>query len=1048
MPCDRFCNKLILLLALLYSASTLFAMVPPVPKYKNIPAAWQQTRIEGSVFSAMKGTESQKELPDSILVLRVQFSNKSFKTEAQYPDYLPHDDVFFNRWMLHLQDFFVDASHGAYKLHYSLYPQVLTLPNTMAYYGEDSSEKIDQRLPQMLPDIMSFVDAELDFSRYGGVVIFHAGAGQESDIDSVRPEQIWSTFLTRKNLQAYFDPDNDNYPGFTTNDGAVLNNIVVIPEDEFQDYFPAEDEENASAYLFSIYGVLAHQYGHLIGLPTLFDNDSSNGKSQGIGNWGLMGTGVWNGNGFVPAQLSAYSRYLLGWENPVVISQDSPLNNISHFLNHQPGAIRLYKIPISATEYFLVENRQQNPDGSLDPYTSQPSYSFNLLPDGEQDYYDNYPLLPYFNFMENSYLGSEWDFFLPGLGGPLPDNSSMLQDGSGLLIWHIDENIIAANFTSNFDLNRINADSHHKGVDLEEADGIQHLDTAIYDIYKWGSPFDSFRSGNNSFFGGQYHNGLLSLPTSESYYGGIPLEIHDISVSGNQMTFGISFRWRRDTAYLGKNSVNAAALDFDDDGQDELFYPMPNGQLYMWDNEELMEGYPLLRMPVVQPYTWDGEALYIPMQQNDLCRLYMLSSTERQYVFTSSYANWASHPVDLGDTIVMPFLTIVPPGEDVLPTTNLVLYDKSSGQSSELFSLNGPLVGNLVHFRNHLYTLHYDMTSKLRYTDYDLESGESVSGILAIPRDSTVVAIFKAPLVPGSVNGELIVQCTNSVYAFDAELNLIEGFPYVHNLVAVSDSSSIAPLSLADVDGNGSLDILIGGERGFAVIDYSAKQMSPQSLNLDNTTEGISGGLYAADLDGDGKAELFGNFAQNRMNVWEHDYRSKSGFPVAFAERSRNMPFLSLSMQNKWHLYSAADNGTLFRTELPNTPLPNPAFSWLSEYADLSRSASIDPDNLPNQYQSSSIFVPNQVFIYPNPLKSIYLQKLILNVMPSEDCEVELSIFDISGSMVYRQKGIAKAYLKNLELFDIPAAKLSSGVYIAVVKSPRDTIRLKFAVEK
>ncbi len=49
--------------------------------------------------------------------------------------------------------------------------------------------------------------------------------------------------------------------------------------------------------------------------------------------------------------------------------------------------------------------------------------------------------------------------------------------GSGILIWHIDENVINANFTVNFDRNYVNSNALHKGVDLEEADGIQHSDT-------------------------------------------------------------------------------------------------------------------------------------------------------------------------------------------------------------------------------------------------------------------------------------------------------------------------------------------------------------------------------------------------------------------------------------------------------------------------------------------------------------------------------------------------------------------------------------------
>ncbi|NCU27545.1 hypothetical protein EOM86_12655, partial [Candidatus Nomurabacteria bacterium] len=365
----------------------------------------------------------------------------------------------------------------------------------------------------------------INYSAYDGLVIFHAGAGQESDISSLRTDEIWSTFLTRKDLQERFDPENDDYPGFTSPDGAILKNVVIVPESEFQDYFPAENEDNSSAYLFSIYGVLAHQFGHLIGLPTLFDNNSANGRSQGIGNWGLMGTGVWNGNGYVPAQLSAWSRYYLGWENAITVRNDADNLVVDHFLNHSPEANRLYKIPISEHEYYLIENRQQNPDGSLNPYNNAPSYTFKLLPAGQQEYYPALDsLLPYFNFMTNQYIGSEWDFFLPGLGGPLASGSQLV-DGSGLLIWHIDENIINEYFEQNFDTNQVNADALHKGVDLEEADGIEQLDTAVYDTFKYGSPYDSFRAGNNDYFGNQVHNGVLSLPTAAILLGRVTLSI-------------------------------------------------------------------------------------------------------------------------------------------------------------------------------------------------------------------------------------------------------------------------------------------------------------------------------------------------------------------------------------------------------------------------------------------------------------------------------------------------------------------------------------------
>jgi hypothetical protein len=108
---------------------------------------------------------------------------------------------------------------------------------------------------------------------------------------------------------------------------------------------------------------------------------------------------------YVPAPLSAWSRYYLGWEDAVEILHDSVSLSVDHFLNHQQDAVRLYKIPVSSREYFLIENRQQNPDGSLDPYQNLPSYTFKLLPEGEQDYYADYPLLPYFNFSQKPLFG-------------------------------------------------------------------------------------------------------------------------------------------------------------------------------------------------------------------------------------------------------------------------------------------------------------------------------------------------------------------------------------------------------------------------------------------------------------------------------------------------------------------------------------------------------------------------------------------------------------------------------------------------------------------
>lgn len=1026
-------RKTILATALLSLwACCALALVPAHPLYKQVPAAWNASKPELPYSGLPSRAKGQVEIPNNLLVLRVEFSDVHFISQPQFPDYLAHDDAFFERWMLHLSDFYLDASHYQYELEHYLYPQVIRLDKPMSYYGTDSKTKIDVKVAEMVQDAVNAVDAELDFTQYGGLIVFHAGAGQESDIESKRTEQIWSTFLSRKSLQAAFDPDNDDYPGLITDDGAVLTNIVIVPEHEFQDYFPGEDDEDAGVYHFSLYGVLAHQVGHILGLPTLFDNDSSNGTSQGIGNWGLMGTGVWNASGYVPAQLSAFCRLMLGWEEPIVVDDDAVDLQVDHFLNHDPQAKRLYKLPISETEYFLIENRQQNPDGSLDPYAFQPSYTFKLLPEGEQDYYEELPLLPYFNFMKNRYVGCEWDFFLPGLGGPIAPGNTAPHDGSGLLIWHIDERIIEENFTANFDRNRVNADSRHKGVDLEEADGIQHLDTGIVDTYKWGGPFDSYRAGNNDYFGHSMYEGSMHLPSAESYYGGVPLEVYDIGPSENTMSFSVSFGWKLATDYAGPSPFNAAFIDLDRDGEEELFLALPDGKIYAWKDELLMDGFPKYATPVAQNFVWDGSHVYVPMQIPTMIRLYRINAENNRYVLNKRGA-WASHPVDLGDKLYLPLHTDA--------GSEIAVYDKKQMKTQVLYEFSEPISSNVVGFRQHLFLLTKEEEAYHNLWELGLQAKSGVKIALDIPADSTIVAMAKAPITPDVEQFNLIVQTSSSLYAYDESYQLLPGFPYVHAHVCT------APFTLADVDGNGTLDIILGCEDGVLIVDYSAQNMSPGFLAGKSSEEGgFSAGAIAVDLDGDGRKELLGNFAYNQLRVWDDNFKIKRGFPVSFGDRSRTIPLLGKGSDANYYIWSVTNNGKVFRAMIPGEPVLTGDF-WLHEFGNLQRTASLEPQAMPNSYTTEKFFVPGEVYLFPIPVKSIYDKNLTLNVMTSQDALLEASIYDAGGKLLYRKKSAVHAYVRNRESFSFPVENLGSGVYFMVVRAGKHTKTLKFIVE-
>ena len=1066
------CLMLTILLA--GALSVLSARVPAHPMFKNPPL------LKPSRPSEQFGPRAEakgRNFPQNVLVLRAQFTDVTFRSVAAFPDSVPHDRAYFERWMLHLADFFAEASRSTYILSYNVPDMVFNLSNTMAYYGADTSEGYDIRVPEMLQELIQMADPYIDFSEYDAIIVFHAGAGQESDIgllpnlNPMRPGTIWSTFVTRRDLQAAFDPDNDDYQGIPTSDGTFIREIVLVPESEYQDYFPAPPHPDADIYLFSIYGVLAHQFGHQIGLPTLFDNYSANGASQGIGNWGLMGTGLWNANGNVPAQLSAWSRYYLGWEAAQTIVNDTQNLSVDYFLDNSSLAQRLYKVPISAKEYFLIENRMQNPDNSIETvYDSadstlsmtRPSFTFVLLDPSEQDYYPPPNAhIPSFNFMKNRYRGCEWDFFLPGLGGPLRPGETYPVDGSGLLIWHIDENIIESNFDPGFEYNFVNYDASHKGVDLEEADGIQHLDTATFDYYKYGGPYDSFRQGNNDYFG---HGTRLvpntatpdpddyvivtHLPTAASYYGGVPLEIYDISSAGAQMTFSVSFGWKLDTGYEGINTLDACAVDVDNDGTNEIFYPMPDGNLFMWKDEELMPGFPIDATGNVKSYAWDGEAFYLAFGINEdtdmpISRISKLQNGQLTTLKTfAGNSRWAAPLMSVDNSVVLAFHT---EQDNQISGFSVNIYDKANWSigTSSWGIMPHLLVTNLTYFRDKIYAV----TKSLEDGNYRLcEMRPGMSELnyyqLDIPADSSIVAISAAPIVPGS-EGDLIIQTPYSVYITNLSGQVRDGYPVI--LPFYSD----VQVSISDTDNNGILDFLVSGENSFAVYDYAGKNMLTNFTGLSTTdTLNIVSGMLAGDLDGDGRTEFIGAFSRNRLVAYEENLRFMSGYPVSFSDRSRNMPFIHQGSDSLVYAWLPTDNGKIFRAELPQSALGKIDNQWYSRYANLQRTSSREAADTPNQYETTALFVPGETYVFPNPVRTIYEQKLTFQIMTSRDANVEVSVFDIAGKKLYRKNVNCMAYLRNREVVDFPVKNLASGVYIAVLKSDDTVKRIKFAVEK
>lgn len=211
-----------------------------------------------------------------------------------------------------------------------------TASHQYKYYGWNQPDYSQRTRELVLQAADSAEAAGVDFSQYDndqdgeidGVFFVHAGPGAE---EGGQRQYIWSHRGRVTNRYAsYYD-------------GVRLADYIMNPETR-------GDED----HIVDI-GVFCHEFGHLLGLPDLYDTNGHNGISSGIGNWGLMAGGCWLNDGHTPSMLSAWSRQELGWIQPQVVSSPA-----IYTLHPATTSHECFKIPTdNPLEYFLLENRQQ-----------------------------------------------------------------------------------------------------------------------------------------------------------------------------------------------------------------------------------------------------------------------------------------------------------------------------------------------------------------------------------------------------------------------------------------------------------------------------------------------------------------------------------------------------------------------------------------------------------------------------------------------------------------------------------------------------------------
>ncbi len=486
----------------------------------------------------------------------------------------PHNADYFNAHMRALNYYWYWVSEGKINLKWDIFPpgkdSVYQLAHPMSYYGacEFDRDSIVLGLERYFVDCIHKADSAhivdaghptIDFSQYDAIFLFHAGADRQNDIGFPPTcSDLFTGFI-----KFWTDSVAVNGGSYFVKEG------LMMPEAVSQDNRPV-----------ALNAVMAHEFGHQLGLPDIY---ATNSFLSQVGDFSLMddngfGTGLDFGFeagkvfGAMPIYPDAWCRAYLGISPVVDFRQGSDIRVVA--AEAVSGGIKIARVPISETEYYLIENR-----------VDQLDRKDTVL---RVDSLTNVFLYPSNHLKEET---GEYDYLIPG---------------SGVLIYHIDEAIAALDYDGN---GRDNYQDNHiqiwdpilerRFMKLVEADGI--IDFGGYYQAGYGSADDMFLDDRNHSFTPNSNPQTIDNSGNATHIFVTDIRRDTVTISGDTtpkvldtaVRFSVTTEWLADSSPVrcGRPTLGLSpiAADLNKDGTTEIIVPSggrllafePNGRDFL-----------------------------------------------------------------------------------------------------------------------------------------------------------------------------------------------------------------------------------------------------------------------------------------------------------------------------------------------------------------------------------------------------------------------------------------------------------------------------------
>ncbi len=948
----------------------------------------------------------------------------------------PHDRRYFLKHMESLANYYSTMSYGHLVIEWEVFP----LANDEAYLLPDAGDynpgggvwtwELDG-LELFFRDAISTADQDddLDYRDFDAVVLFHAGSDWQNDIYGDTPYDIPSFFISLAGSVAVEDSTHFIVDG------------CVVPETTTQD-----------GYFNGINGVLAHEIGHQLGLPDLYDTRT--GMSI-VGYWDLMdyGSGVgvvlqdtltdqaYYVTGIVPGSLSAWSKVQLGWVAPDTVDYEgSRTIRATELQEGFPGANAVV-VPLNSYEYYLIENRQSDLDGDgLGFLLTDPSEDSTGVIMGPVD--------------ENREFNYEYDFALPG---------------SGLLIWHVDR--VWSDFLNPYDL--VNSFAERRGIALKEADGIPDLGD-WNSFYFLGGPDDPFRRGNNDRLGDDTYPNTRSNTGCHSH-----VVIDGISDSGISMSFHVSHDWGTrgfpfaigDAFRFGVSSLLVA--DTDADGRDEITAALKRAAWddslgVVWLRSEI-HSYGIGQDGGVQPAQGWPRRLYgshpteiaaADLDGNGHLVNVVADETGRIYGFTESGEAYPPGTPDslgsfyqVGGTIngvPVAFDWIDPPVEAIAVGTDsalLVFADMVESESPwrhpDSQGVSQPVVADIFGDRAGPEAIYY-RPGAIVILNFILEER---LGVLPVPADLAAGEVYLAladlDRVPGDDPEIVIVGKNGWVWVVTLAGDQLPGWG------RKCCAGVVAPPAIADINGDGYLEVVLTDEdyRSWALLrsgstmdgwprkwyGCSLPEWDQEFYPADMTIPVPSPIL--ADADCDSAVEVIQGSLFECITGWGADGELITGFPVTLGGGCSAAAIGDIHGDGGVEVITGAGDGFIYAFAYPGMQAGGCGAPWPTSYAGRGRNASYPEELMPEPAEPGSrLLVKGSFHAFPNPAGAAYNEggknEIAFQFDTDTGGRAIIEIFDIAGAKVKTVHYDAVAETPKVTVPGVDISDLGSGLYL------------------